>query len=251
MGSDCSPGACLHSRAAEAPGGSASGVLPLGTSLQGPLQAQGVEAELLGGFSQFLSSGDRAEASGHGPSELQVGNYLFPFLPTLPHLCPPLHQRWPAHPTADTPCVPSCALTPAIPHSWAWPARTAAWKAASATRASSSAGSSASPGPSVAASTPRPATSRWAAGAGPLSVLQPEGTCAGSEVSDQLVGRRLGVGGGGGGALRSNSPFSFFNSSNFPQIQPRPQQNLGPPVLSLPVSPALHFPESLLLFLIL
>lgn len=70
MGSDCSSGACLHGRTAEAPGGSAPVVLPLGTSLQGPLLAQGVEAEFLGGFSQFLSSGDRAEASGHGPSEL-------------------------------------------------------------------------------------------------------------------------------------------------------------------------------------
>ena len=229
MGSDCSPGACLHSRAAEAPGGSAPGVLPLGTSLQGPLQAQGVEAELLGGFSQFLSSGDRAEASGHGPSELQVGNYLFPFLPTLPHLCPPpLHQRWPAHPTADTPCVPSCALTPAIPHSWAWPARTAAWKAASATRASSSAGSSASPGPSVAASTPRPATSRWAAGAGPLSVLQPEGTCAGSEVSDQLVGRRLGVGEREEERLGLIPLFLSSIPVLFPRVSPGPSRTWDP-----------------------
>lgn len=85
MGSDWLP----WGRAPEAPGGSAPVVLPLGTSLQGPLQVQGVEAEFLGGFSQFLSSGDWAEASGHGPSELQAGNYLFPLLPTLPHLCTP------------------------------------------------------------------------------------------------------------------------------------------------------------------
>lgn len=69
-------------------GQSAPVVLPLGSSLQAPFQARDVEAELLGGFSQSLSSSqDGAEASSHRPSELWAGSYLFPLFPIPPHLC--------------------------------------------------------------------------------------------------------------------------------------------------------------------
>lgn len=75
------------------------------------------------------------------------------------HLCFSLYQLWPAHPTASTPFVPSCAPTHAIPGSLACPARTDVWKAASATPALSLVVSSASPGPSVGALIPQAATS--------------------------------------------------------------------------------------------
>ena len=56
--------------------------------------------------------------------------------------------------------------------------------------------------------------------------------------------RRLGVGGGVGGGLRSNSPFSFFNSSTFHQSQP--SRTRDPQFSPLPSPPPItslsHFP---------